>query len=316
MAHPSRSACRGSGERIDERSRHADPVLVLGEPLVVSRPGQVAPGQQVVLVGREDHAVPERLAEQALPLVDRVEHASGLSGRVRAHLVLVGVAADSERHCAHARQPWVPVQDPGQRVLEGGTVVDSRAHDDLSVHLDPPVQQHLEPAQAGRSLGVAQHLRPQLGIRGVDGDEERAEPLGQDPLGVELGEAGQGGEVPVEERQAVVVVLEVEAPPHPLGQLVDEAERTVVVAGPDPVEDGRGDLDPEGLSRLLVDPDQPGQRRPGAAHQDAEVARVAEALEIDDVAGLVPVQAQELVAHGQSGQGCRRRRGDRSHRGS
>ena len=189
-----------------------------------------------------------------------------------AHLALVGVAADSERHCAHARQPGVPVQDPGQRVLEGGTVVDARAHDDLSVHLDPPVQQHLEPAQAGRSLWVAQHLRPQLGIRGVDGDEERAQPLGQDPLGVELGEAGQGGEVPVEERQAVVVVLEVEAPPHPLGQLVDETERTVVVAGPDPVEDGRGDLDPEGLSRRLVDPDQPGQRRPGAAHQDAEVA--------------------------------------------
>ena len=59
-----------------------------------------------------------------------------------------------------------------------------------------------------------------------------------------------------------------------------------------------------------------GRRRTGAANEDAEVARVAEALEIDDVARLLPVNAEELVSHGQTGAGCRRRRGDRSHRGS
>ena len=316
MAHASRSARGGPGKGVDEGPRHADPVLVLGEPLVVSRPGQVALCQQVVLVSGEDHAMPERPPEQALPLVDRVEDAPCLVLRVRAHLVLVGVAADPEWHCAHTRQPGVSVQDPGQRVLESGAIVDAGADDDLAVHLYPPVEEHLEPAQAGRSLRVAQHARPQLGIRGVDGDEEWAQPLGEDALRVELGETGQRGEVPVEEGQAVVVVLEVQAPAHPLGQLVDEAERTVVVAGPDPVEDGRGDLDPERLAGRLVDPDQPGQRCTGATHQDAEVARVAEALEIDDVARLVPVQGQELVAHGQSGPGCRRRHGDRSHRGS
>ena len=150
----------------------------------------------------------------------------------------------------------------------------------------------------------------------MDGDEERAEAFGQDALGVELGEPRQRGEVAVEERQPVVVVLEVEAAPHALGQLVDEAERAVVVAGADAVEDGRGDLDPERLPGRLVDPDQAGQGRAGAPHEDAEVLGVAEALEIDDVARLVPVDAEELVAHGQAGPGCRRRRGDRSHRGS
>ena len=68
------------------------------------------------------------------------------------------------------------------------------------------------------------------------------EAFGEDAFGVELGETGERREVPVEERQPIVVVLEVEAPPHALGQLVDEAEGAVVVAGPDPVEDGRGDL--------------------------------------------------------------------------
>ena len=142
------------------------------------------------------------------------------------------------------------------------------------------------------------------------------EALGEDALRVELGEAGEGGEVAVQERQSVVVVLEVEAAPHAFGQLVDEAERAVVVTGPDAVEHGRGDLHPERLPRLLVDAHDPGQRRAGAADEDAEVTRVAESLEIDDVARLLPVNAQELVTHGQTGAGCRRRRGDRSHRGS
>ena len=180
----------------------------------------------------------------------------------------------------------------------------------------PPSSSTSQPAQAGGALGVAQHARPQLGVGGVDGDEERAEALGEDALRIELGEAGEGREVPVEEREPVVVVLQVQAAAHALGQLVDEAERAVVVAGADAVEDGRGDLDAEGLAGGLVDPHQPGQRRPGAADQDAEVARVGEALEVDDVARLVPVDAEELVAHGQAGPGCRRRLGDRSHRGS
>jgi hypothetical protein len=90
----------------------------------------------------------------------------------------------------------------------------------------------------------------------------------------------------------------------------------VVVAGPDPVEHGGGDFHAEGLPWTLVDPHDPGEGRAGAANEDAEVTRVAEALEIDDVARLLPINAEELVAHGQTGAGCRRRRGDRSHRGS
>ena len=90
----------------------------------------------------------------------------------------------------------------------------------------------------------------------------------------------------------------------------------MVVARADPVEDGRGDLDPERLPGVLVDPHDPGQRRTGAPNEDAEVTRVAEALEIDDVARLVPINAEELVSHDQTGPGCRRRLGDRSHRGS
>ena len=77
---------------------------------------------------------------------------------------------------------------------------------------------------------------------------QRRQALGDDPLEVRLGEPCQGREVAVQEAEPVVVVLEVEAAAHPLRQLVDEAELTVVVAGPDAVEHGTGDLGAEGLA--------------------------------------------------------------------
>ena len=79
-------------------------------------------------------------------------------------------------------------------------------------------------------------LAADVGVGGVDAHVQRRQPLGDHPLEVGLGEAGERGEVPVQERQAVVVVLQVQAAAHALGQLVDEAELAVVVAGAHPVE--------------------------------------------------------------------------------
>ena len=81
----------------------------------------------------------------------------------------------------------------------------------------PGVEQRCEPAQAGRAAPVAQQPRAHLGVGGVDAHVERAELLGDHPLEVGLGEAGERGEVPVEERQPVVVVLQVEALRMPFG---------------------------------------------------------------------------------------------------
>ena len=233
---------------------------------------------------------------------------------MRPHVGLVRIAAEAEGHRTHAGQPGEPVEDPSQRVLERGAVVHARAHHDLPVHLDPAVEEDLQPAQAGGTLGVAQHVGPQIGIGGVDGDEEGAQPFGQDALGVELGEPGERGEVPVQEGQPVIVVLQVQAAPHTLRQLVDETEGTVVVTRTDTVEHRRGDLHPERLAGGLLDAHRAGHRRPGAAHHDPGIRRVGESLEVDDVARLVPVNALEHVTHGQAGPGCRRRLGDRGHR--
>ena len=118
--------------------------------------------------------------------------------------------------------------------------------------------------------------RAHVGIGRVDADVQRPEPLGHDPLEVGLGETGERREVPVEERQPVVVVLQVQALAHALGQLVDEAERAVVVAGAHPVEHRARQLDAERRALGLVDVRRPleparaggrarrARRRPGA----------------------------------------------------
>ena len=235
----------------DEGPGHADAVLVLGKLVVGPGRGERSLGQQVVLVGGVDQAAAEGLLVDALPLGHGVDDEGRLLGRVGAHLGLVGELADAQGDDPDRGQVRVLVEHPGQRVLEGQAVVDTGAHHDLPVHLDAPVQQDAQPAQARRPLGVAQHLGPQFGVGAVDRDEQGAEAFGEDPFRIELGEPGQRGEVPVQEREPIVVILEVQALPHALGQLVDEAERTVVVAGPDAVEHRRGHFDPEGLARLL-----------------------------------------------------------------
>ena len=85
-------------------------------------------------------------------------------------------------------------------------VVDTGADHDLAVDLDAVVEQGPQPAQAGGAPPVAQHAGPDLGIGGVNAHPQRRQALGDDPFEVGLGEAGEGGEVAVEERQPVVVV--------------------------------------------------------------------------------------------------------------
>ena len=183
---------------------------------------------------------------------------------------------------------------PGQRVVEHRAVVHAGAHDDLAVHLDAVVEQRPQPAQARGAPPVAQHVGPHVGIGGVDADVQRRQPLGDDSLEVGLGEAGERREVPVEERQPVVVVLQVERSPQARRQLVDEAELAVVVAGADLVEQRRVDLDAERLARLLVHVER--QRLVLAADPHRHLGLVDQQVVVDDVAGLLTVELDQLVA--------------------
>ena len=107
----------------------------------------------------------------------------------------------------------------------------------------------------------------------MDADVQRRQALGDHPLEVGLGEAGERGEVPVQEAQPVVVVLQVQAAAQALGQLVDEAELAVVVARAHPVEQRARHLGAERLAGPLVDVDVEVDARCGAISSSTSARR-------------------------------------------
>jgi len=225
---------------------------------------------------------------------DRVDDGLRLGQRVRTHARLGVEPADPEGYDAQRGEVGEAIEDPSHRVVEDRAVVQAGAHDDLAVHLDAVVEQGSQPAQAGGAPPVSQHLHAHLGVGGVDRHVERAQPLGHHPLEVRLGEAGERREVPVEEAQPVVVVLQVEALPQARWQLVDEAELAVVVAGAHLVEQGRVHLQPERLARRLGHLDRALQAPTGEVEHGVGV--VDQEAPLDDVAGHLAVDGDHLVA--------------------
>ena len=133
------------------------------------------------------------------------------------------------------------------------------------------------------------------------------EPLGQHPLEVHLGEPGERGEVPVEEREPVVVVLHGEAAAHALGQLVDEAELAVVVTRPDPVEDAPRETSmPSGSPASFCDGHRAGATGDGGRRGPVR-ARPPARLYSMTSRGERPLSESELVAGPEPGQRGRRR---------
>ena len=267
---------------------------MLRQLVVVRDRGKRAPGEQVVLVGGVHEPAAERAREAILPLLDDVEHPHRLGARVRPHVGLGGVVADAERHDADGGESREAVEHAEQRVVERVAVVDPRAHHHLAVHLDAAVEQRRQPAQARGTATVPQQAGAQLGIGRVDAHVERAELLGEHALEVGLGEPGEGGEVPVEKGEAVVVVLQVQAAAHPLRELVDEAEGAVVVARADAVEHRALEIEPEGRAGRLVDDHE--LLETAAPKLELHAGLVGLDLVADDVAHRFAVEREELVA--------------------
>ena len=123
---------------------------------------------------------------------------------------------------------------------------------------------------------------------------QRSEALLDDPSQVELGEPGQRREVAVEERQPVVVVLQVQRLAHSRGQLIDEAELAVVVAGLHPVEDRRVQPQTERSPGFLDDVET--EVETGAAHDKFDLGFVDELLVLDHIGGQDSVDRHQFVA--------------------
>jgi len=123
---------------------------------------------------------------------------------------------------------------------------------------------------------------------------ERRQAFGDNPFEVEFGEAGEGGEVSVEERESVIVVLEVERPSHTLGKLVDEAELAVVVAGLHLVEHCGVHLRTERLTGALADYEIESVII--SLHDKIDLGFVGEQLPADDITRNLARDGEDFVA--------------------
>ena len=233
--------------------------------------------------------------ETRLPLFDKVAHRGGFGLGMKTHRWLVGMVAYAEGHDREAVKLWVFVKNPTHRLLEDLGVVYSGAHHDLAVHFDTVVEQGPKPAEARCPSPVSEQIGTDLWVGGMNTHVERAQALGDDTLEIGLGETGQRREVAVQKRQTKVVVFEVEALAHPRRKLVDKAERAVVVAGSDLVEQRAMDFKTERLARRLLNIDDGGHST--TVDLERDVGLINEEVIADDVTGLLSVDGQQDVAN-------------------
>ena len=114
--------------------------------------------------------------------------------------------------------------------MPDGPVIKTRRHHRLRVDIDAARQQPVDLAEDVAFAGIAHHLHPGHGIRGVDRDMDGAQAFAHDAVQLGIVAAGERREMAVEKGQADVLVLQVERLPEALGHLVDEAEHAVLLA--------------------------------------------------------------------------------------
>jgi len=143
----------------------------------------------------------------------------------------------------------------------------------------------------------ARNQRRLIRVGGVDADVQRRQSFGDHPLQIGLGEPSERREVAVQKAQPVIVVLQVQALAEALGQLVDEAELAVVVAGAHSVENGARHLGTKWLTCTFGDFQR--QFEPIAEYFQREVGVVNSETPFNDVAWRFAVDCGYSIADGQ-----------------
>ena len=214
------------------------------------------------------------------------------------------MAGEPHRHHRHRGHAGMEMGELAHRALELRPVVPFRHEHDLRVHHDARLGQPLHDGQElTADPRLAEEPVAEGGVRGVHGDVERREPLRLDARELVLLEIGQGDVVAVEKRQAEVVVLHVEALPHPARELVDEAEHALVGAGVDLARARRFELEAE------VGPRAAKERAPPPApalHGESQLLVPGVEVKIDDVAEGFAIDGHDPVAGLKPGAGRRR----------
>ena len=188
--------------------------------------GRQPPAEQVELVRGVDEGAPVSDARARLPLLDARTTTSASArctlrrspsaARETGTMPTSSTPASASRATVSART--APSFQPGQSTI-------------WTWDLETLGQQSAE--HVDRGACVRSHQRdPRLVVPGVERHVEGREAKADDALDVRRGQVRQGDEGPVQEREPVVVVLDVEAGAQARRELVDEAEAAGVPTHP------------------------------------------------------------------------------------
>jgi len=139
-------------------------------------------------------------------------------------------ARQADGHHRHVGDGGMKRGQVRNRAVKMRTVVAARCEHglrvDFDVHLGQPRQVFHDLPGAGIVHQPDAHIR----LGRVNGDVEWAEVLFRDARPIAFIQVGEGDVIAVEERETVVVVLDVERPAQPRRHLADEAKVAVVAA--------------------------------------------------------------------------------------
>ena len=296
---PARKPPRRAGEGVGEAPHEPHTILEDGEALVSRRPGQRAPGLEIHLVRGPDEAAAQPPQELLLPALDGLRERLRLRVGQRAQpRQALAMAGEPDGHHGRGRHLRMQAREVTDRALEVRAVIPFGHEHDLGVHDDAGLGETLHARhELAADRGLTQEAVAEVGLHGVDGDVERREALLLDAPQLGILQIRQRDVVAVEEGEAEIVVLDVEALAHALGKLMDEAEDALVRA--------RGDL--AGAWRLQLQSQVP------ARALDPRMARAAVTLdleaqprlprvivEVDGVAKRRAVDGDDAIARAQT----------------
>jgi hypothetical protein len=164
----------------------------------------------------------------------------------------------------------------------------------LGVNLDTEMSQAVKLLSYVWELWIPEDLAAQPQIGSMHGYVERAEPLFPYSFPILLAPIGKGYKVPPEKGVTVIVILDIEAAPHPRGQLIHEAKGATVLATAQAIEDHLLEIEAQILPIPSSEPTSENLASPPDYKLQLLLGRV-EAV-IDDIPQPVAIDREEFIA--------------------
>ena len=225
-------ARRGGDARL-QVAHGADAILALLEVAVPGRGRQRFTGLEVQVVRAEAPREPALLERSGRKVPHRRQGRPAIVHRGLADQLVLAELRERHRHDRDRQDHVSQAVQVAQRPHQLRPVVHPGHEHHLGVKRDPPLP---EGAQLGDDLGrigVAQQPAAHRRVGGVHRHVQRREAVLDDPLLVPGLQVREGREIAVAERQAVVVIADVERRPHRLRIPVHKTEVAVIGAAAD-----------------------------------------------------------------------------------